>query len=89
MRITTQSMTSRYVVRRSVRPLQMEKTKVTSGFTTDFSIGFTNEMGFIDETTCAPTPPVFPMASSLDEDDTIHIPIENILELDRRLLDRS
>lgn len=77
----------------------MEKTKVTSSFTSNFStgqatdfatgfpMGFTNEMDFIDKTTCVPTPPISPVVSSVDEDEAMHIPVENLLELDSRLSD--
>lgn len=58
-------------------------TTLATDFTTGFPTRFTNEMGFIDEIACAPTPPTSPMDLFMDEYDDVHIPIENLLGLSK------
>lgn len=60
-------------------------TSLAIDFTTGFPIGFTNEIGFIDGTTCAPTILASLAASSMDEDEALPIPIEKLLALDNIL----
>lgn len=82
-----------------MRHLPMEKMKVTSSFTLNFSTGLPNEftigfptnyvdeMGFMEETTRVPTPPTSPTTSSINRDDAVRIPAENLMALDNKLLD--
>lgn len=50
-------------------------------------MGFTNEMGFIDETTHIPTPPTSPTASFVDKDVAVHVLAKNLLAFNNRLVD--